>query len=81
MPHAASEETFYSLRKVAAARAGGARRPSGAEEGVDVVRHGNAVRLLVVEARMGAPTRRRGQVTEAYNPAPLSCTPAVPPRS
>ena len=33
-PHAGSDETFCSLRKVAAARARGARRPSGAEEGV-----------------------------------------------
>ncbi len=34
IPHAGSDETFCSLRKVAAARARGARRPSGAEEGV-----------------------------------------------
>ncbi len=33
IPHAGSDETFCSLRKVAAARARGARRPSGAEEG------------------------------------------------
>ncbi len=34
LPHAGSDETFCSLRKAAAARARGARRPSGAEEGV-----------------------------------------------
>ncbi len=33
IPHAASDQTFCSLRKVVAARARGARRPSGAEEG------------------------------------------------
>ncbi len=34
IPHAGSDEIFCSLRKVAAARARGARRPSGAEEWV-----------------------------------------------
>ena len=33
IPHAGSDETFCSLRKDVAARARGARRPSGAEEG------------------------------------------------
>ena len=34
IPHAGSDEPFCGLRKVAAARARGARRPSGAEEGI-----------------------------------------------
>ncbi len=55
IPHAGSEETFCSLRKVAAARARGARRPSGAEAGV-----GGALAEPQTARREPAPARAGG---------------------